>query len=70
MGEELIDPETGISLGGTESVLGTIEVTQVQEKFSIARPVALSKTPERGAKVVSTKPAAALEYADTFEKPK
>ncbi|MEM8982729.1 MAG: CsgG/HfaB family protein [Pseudomonadota bacterium] len=70
LGEELIDPETGISLGGAESVLGTIEVTQVQEKFSIARPVALSKTPERGTKVVSTKAATPLEYAPEFKKPK
>ena len=69
-GEELIDPETGISLGGTETVLGTISVSQVQEKFSIARPVSLSKTPQRGAKVVSTQPAAPLEFADTWKKPK
>lgn len=69
-GEELIDPETGISLGGTETVLGTISVSQVQEKFSIARPVSLSKTPERGAKVVSTQPAAPLEFADRWKKPK
>jgi curli biogenesis system outer membrane secretion channel CsgG len=70
MGEELIDPETGISLGGSESVLGTVEVTQVQDKFSIARPVNLSKTPTRGTKVVSTRPAPALEFADSFKKPK
>ena len=69
-GEQLIDPETGISLGGSETVLGTIEVTQVQEKFSIARPVSLSKTPERGTKLVSTRPAAPLEFADSFKKPK
>ncbi|MGB5345062.1 MAG: CsgG/HfaB family protein [Woeseia sp.] len=69
-GEELIDPETGISLGGAETVLGTIRVSQVQEKFSIAQPVALSKTPDRGAKVVSTVPAAPLEFAASFDKPK
>lgn len=69
-GEELIDPETGISLGGTESVLGTIEITQVQEKFSIARPVSLSKTPARGAKLVSLKPAEPLQFADRWKKPK
>lgn len=69
-GEELIDPETGISLGGTETVLGTISVSQVQEKFSIASPVSLSKTPLRGAKVVSTEPAAPLEFADGWKKPK
>ena len=70
MGEELIDPETGISLGGSETVLGTVAIVQVQDKFSIAKPVNLSKTPERGTKLVSTKPAATLEFADSFEKPK
>ena len=47
-GEELIDPETGISLGGSTTVVGEIEVSQVQEKFSIATPVSLSGTPDRG----------------------
>ncbi len=69
-GEELIDPDTGISLGGAETILGTVEVTQVQEKFSIARPLALPSVPNRGAKVVSTKPAPMLEFADNFSKPK
>ena len=69
-GEELIDPETGISLGGSESLLGTIEITQVQEKFSIARPVSLTKTPERGTKLVSTQAPPPLEFADSFKKPK
>ena len=69
-GEELIDPETGISLGGSDSVVGDIEVVQVQEKFSIARPLSLSKIPARGAKAISTKPAAPLEFASSFKKPK
>lgn len=69
-GEQLIDPETGISLGGAETMLGTVEVTQVQEKFSIARPLSLSKTPERGTKLVSTTAPPPLEFADSFEKPK
>lgn len=69
-GEELIDPETGISLGGAETVLGTAEVTEVQEKFSIARPLGLTSVPNRGAKVVSTKPTAALEFSNKFSKPK
>ena len=69
-GEELIDPETGISLGGTTTVIGEIEISQVQEKFSIARPISLSETPGRGAKVVSTKIAAPLEFAKRWKKPK
>lgn len=69
-GEELIDPETGISLGGTSSVIGEIEVNQVQEKFSIASPVSMNGSPERGDKVVGTKVAAPLEFASKWKKPK
>ncbi len=69
-GEELIDPETGISLGGSTTSLGEIEVSQVQEKFSIAKPVSLSGTPARGDKVVSTKAAVPLEFAASWKKPK
>jgi len=70
MGEELIDPETGISLGGSMTSLGEIEITQVQEKFSIARPISVSGTPARGDKVVATTVAAPLEFADAWKKPK
>ena len=35
-GEELIDPSTGLKLGSSQRKIGTIEVTDVQEKFSIA----------------------------------
>jgi curli biogenesis system outer membrane secretion channel CsgG len=69
-GEELIDPETGISLGGSTTSIGEIEVSQVQEKFSIARPVSLNATPDRGDKVMGTKAAAPLEFADKWKKPK
>lgn len=69
-GEELIDPETGISLGGSTTSIGEIEVSQVQEKFSIARPVSLNGTPDRGDPVVSTKAAAPLEFAKKWKKPK
>jgi len=37
VGEELVDPETGLNLGQIEDTLGRLEVTSVQEKFSIAR---------------------------------
>ncbi|MGB5447543.1 MAG: CsgG/HfaB family protein [Woeseiaceae bacterium] len=69
-GEELIDPETGISLGGSTTSIGEIEVSQVQEKFSIARPLSLSETPDRGDKVKGTKAAAPLEFAKNWKKPK
>jgi curli biogenesis system outer membrane secretion channel CsgG len=69
-GEELIDPETGLSLGGSTAALGEIEITEVQEKYSIARPVSLSGTPERGDTVRATAAAAPLEFADTWQAPR
>jgi curli biogenesis system outer membrane secretion channel CsgG len=38
-GEELVDPETGQSLGAEESEAGTIEVVTVKEKFAICKTV-------------------------------
>jgi curli biogenesis system outer membrane secretion channel CsgG len=35
-GEALIDPETGISLGSTETPVGEVQVSTVQDRFSIA----------------------------------
>jgi curli biogenesis system outer membrane secretion channel CsgG len=35
-GEDLIDPTTGLKLGSSQRQIGTIEVVDVQEKFSIA----------------------------------
>ncbi|MGH8166118.1 MAG: CsgG/HfaB family protein [Woeseiaceae bacterium] len=69
-GEELIDPDTGISLGGSVTSLGEIEVTAVEEKFSIAKPVSLTGTAERGDKLVATTVAAPLEFADAWKEPK
>ena len=35
-GEDLVDPETGISLGSSDSKVGTGRITKVEEKYSIA----------------------------------
>lgn len=35
-GEALIDPETGIALGSTETPVGEVQITSVQDRFSIA----------------------------------
>lgn len=61
-GEALIDPETGISLGSEETEIGAIEVTQVQDKFSIAR-LAGGKMPKAGDIVRSNRAPEALMYA-------
>ena len=38
-GEELVDPATGLSLGAEETMIATLEVVTVKEKFSIAKTV-------------------------------
>jgi curli biogenesis system outer membrane secretion channel CsgG len=67
-GEELIDPDTGISLGSSDTLLGTVQVVQVQPQFSIAQTASMSGTPERGDKALSLKPAATVEFASNWEK--
>lgn len=42
-GEELIDPDTGESLGNTEYAVGVIKVTKVNPKFSLAEVVELDE---------------------------
>lgn len=65
-GEELIDPDTGISLGSSDTMLGTIEVIQVQPQFSIARTIAMSGDAMRGDAVLSRKAAPSIEYGDSW----
>ncbi len=38
-GEELIDPDTGMSLGSAITRIGTVRVNQVSEKFSVAETI-------------------------------
>lgn len=61
-GEALIDPETGISLGSEESEIGSVEVTSVQDRFSIAR-LSGGQMPKAGDIVRSHKAPAQLMYA-------
>ncbi|MBI1871677.1 MAG: hypothetical protein HYS07_10890 [Chlamydiae bacterium] len=37
-GQELVDPDTGMSLGSELTKIGAIQIVQVQDKFSIATP--------------------------------
>ena len=63
-GEELIDPDTGLSLGGEEQVIGTVQVVEVKEKYSIARPTGVEAGAlQRGDKLISQQQAAPLEFA-------
>lgn len=68
-GEELIDPETGISLGSTDTALGDVEVIQVAEKFSIAQWLTLASAPNRGDRVVSQAPPPTIEFAAKWKPP-
>jgi len=36
VGEELIDPDTGLSLGAEESYAGKIKITKAEKKYAIA----------------------------------
>jgi curli biogenesis system outer membrane secretion channel CsgG len=35
VGEDIVDPDTGLKLGADEKLIGTVEVREVQDKFSI-----------------------------------
>ena len=69
-GEEFIDPETGISLGSSDSELASVRVDQAQEKFSIAEIVSMNGQVKRGDKVVSTATRPSIEYASKWQKPR
>lgn len=66
-GEELVDPDTGVSLGSMEQEVGTLEVVQVKPKFSIARVLSMSGDLKRGDKIVSTRAAGQLEFASGWQ---
>jgi curli biogenesis system outer membrane secretion channel CsgG len=69
-GEELIDPETGISLGSSDTAMGDIEVIQVADKYSVAQWVTLKTSPNRGDRVVSQAAPPTIEYAEDWSLPK
>ncbi len=71
IGEQLIDPDTGISLGGEEERIGSVKIVSVKEKYSIASPVGMkSSAIKRGDKVVSTKQPEPLQYPTSWIGPK
>ena len=69
-GEELIDPDTGISLGSADTEIGTVRVSQAEEKFSVAEVVSITGLVKRGDKVVSTVLPPRIEFADRWEEPR
>jgi len=70
MGEELIDPDTGLSLGGEAEAIGTLQVVSVSEKFSIAEALNCDVSRlGRGDKLIPVKDAAPLQFAAGWEGP-
>ncbi|HEC16862.1 MAG TPA: hypothetical protein ENI99_09885 [Sedimenticola sp.] len=70
MGEQLIDPETGISLGGEEEKIGAVKIVAVKEKYSIAKPVGVKSSKiKRGDKVVSQREPEPLQFATSWNPP-
>ena len=70
-GEAMIDPDTGISLGGEDEEIGELKVTKVKAKYAIAKPVGIRASKiKRGNKVVSQRQADPLMYATSFAPPK
>jgi hypothetical protein len=39
LGEDLVDHDTGLTLGADEKLAGTVEVRNVQDKYSIGQQV-------------------------------
>jgi len=50
-GEELVDPDTGLKLGSSERVVGSIQVTEVQDQFSVAAIQGATGAMKRGDRV-------------------
>ncbi|MCB1735897.1 MAG: hypothetical protein H6981_13515 [Gammaproteobacteria bacterium] len=70
-GEQIIDPETGLSLGGEERHIADVTVTSVKEKYSIAKlDQSFRKAKlKRGNRVVSYTVPPANEFAPTWTAP-
>ena len=65
--EQLVDPETGLDLGGVETTLATLRVVRVAERFSVAEIVsAPGGTPDRGDRVRSTSASRDFEFAPAW----
>ncbi len=70
-GEELIDPATGMSLGGEKTILGKLKLVSVQEKFSVGEPVDFTSSMlTRGDPIISTREPPPLVFASSWAGPK
>ena len=67
VGESLVDPETGVDLGALEETVGTVRVSQVQDRFSIAEPLSLMTPPSRGDAVRAVSPQPDFKFATDWQ---
>jgi len=63
-GEALIDPETGLALGSMDSRIGSLEVGQVNDRFSIARVVSGGSGVKAGDRVKALSPPEPLRFGE------
>ena len=68
-GDVLVDPETGLSLGGSTVELARLNVVEVQARFSVAETVSATGTPSRGDSVTLAEPPARFEFAPLWDAP-
>ncbi len=68
-GETLIDPQTGLSLGGAATELARLRIVEVEARFSVAETLAVTGTFARGDRVTPTRPAAQFEFAPSWSAP-
>ncbi|MDE0052696.1 MAG: hypothetical protein OXP28_14080 [Gammaproteobacteria bacterium] len=68
-GESLVDPETGLDLGVLEETVGTVQVSRVEDRFSIAEALSIMTPPNRGDSVRSVSPQAEFMFATDWNPP-
>jgi len=66
-GEALVDPETGLSLGGPATEIATLRVLETEARFSVAETLVATDTPSRGDTVVPASLPSQFVFAPLWE---
>ncbi len=69
-GEEFIDPDTGISLGGENEYVTDASIISVKKKYSLAKLAKIAPNLKRKDKVISYKQPTSLNFAQNWSLPK
>ena len=67
--EVLIDPATGLDLGGVETTLATLRVVTVEERFCVGEKLLATGTASRGDRVRSMSAPPAFEFSPVWDPP-